>query len=238
MSAQLPPDSATPFFIRPRRTYLACLNCRKQKIKCLTAGEDTPCERCTRRGLECEYKAVSEVQANSASPPRGGGEGRRGTVQEPPPPSKYKPTPGQHPSRGSGGTTRRNPLYSGHSYSVPSGPTPMYPGNNPTPQAQFLAGGHSAQYNYAATNPAAIQSTPMYQGTHPPSQPQFPTSGPSNNQYSHSGAQRQLPQTTGAPPHASSGLPNQQHGGSSGYSSDYDRYMANFGLPPSYPPNM
>ncbi|KAJ8086513.1 hypothetical protein PM082_005336 [Marasmius tenuissimus] len=41
---------------------MACRNCRKRKIKCVT-NEDpphNPCERCTRKGLHCEYVAVGD----------------------------------------------------------------------------------------------------------------------------------------------------------------------------------
>ncbi|KAG7097061.1 hypothetical protein E1B28_004449 [Marasmius oreades] len=48
--------------IRRRRAPMACRNCRKRKIKCVT-NEDpphNPCERCTRKGLHCEYVAVGD----------------------------------------------------------------------------------------------------------------------------------------------------------------------------------
>ncbi|KAJ3967536.1 hypothetical protein EV361DRAFT_487360 [Lentinula raphanica] len=47
---------------RRRRAQIACRNCRKRKIKCVTNEEPphNPCERCQRKGLICEYVAVGE----------------------------------------------------------------------------------------------------------------------------------------------------------------------------------
>ncbi|KAF5393706.1 hypothetical protein D9757_000110 [Collybiopsis confluens] len=47
---------------RRRRAQIACKNCRKRKIKCVTNEEPphNPCERCRRKGLTCEYVAVGE----------------------------------------------------------------------------------------------------------------------------------------------------------------------------------
>ncbi|KAJ4482675.1 hypothetical protein C8R41DRAFT_841075 [Lentinula lateritia] len=47
---------------RRRRAQIACRNCRKRKIKCVTNEEPphNPCERCQRKGLTCEYVAVGE----------------------------------------------------------------------------------------------------------------------------------------------------------------------------------
>ncbi|KAJ7238136.1 hypothetical protein B0H12DRAFT_1137904 [Mycena haematopus] len=45
------------------RVFLACLNCRKRKIKCLTNdGQETPCDRCVKKGLKCEYSPVADEQ--------------------------------------------------------------------------------------------------------------------------------------------------------------------------------
>ncbi|KAJ6501413.1 hypothetical protein DFH09DRAFT_1102482 [Mycena vulgaris] len=52
MYPHTPPYATIPLFQRARRTYLACLRCRKRKIKCLSGDENTPCERCSRRGLD------------------------------------------------------------------------------------------------------------------------------------------------------------------------------------------
>ncbi|KAJ7805006.1 hypothetical protein B0H14DRAFT_2611797 [Mycena olivaceomarginata] len=55
---------------RRTRVYLACVNCRGRKIKCLTDdSEETPCKRCVRMGLVCQYIPVPVQQANSAPAP-------------------------------------------------------------------------------------------------------------------------------------------------------------------------
>ncbi|KAJ6578462.1 hypothetical protein B0H19DRAFT_1253701 [Mycena capillaripes] len=50
-------------FTKRRRAFVACANCRKRKIKCisLSDGDGMPCKRCTAKGLECEYLAVDEL---------------------------------------------------------------------------------------------------------------------------------------------------------------------------------
>ncbi|KAJ7095293.1 hypothetical protein B0H15DRAFT_104663 [Mycena belliarum] len=47
---------------RRRRAMIACTNCRRRKIKCITTEEPpkNPCARCTKRSLPCEYVAVEE----------------------------------------------------------------------------------------------------------------------------------------------------------------------------------
>ncbi|KAF7326432.1 C6 finger domain [Mycena sanguinolenta] len=48
---------------RGRRAMIACTNCRRRKIKCVTSEEPAqhPCARCTKKGLVCEYIAVDET---------------------------------------------------------------------------------------------------------------------------------------------------------------------------------
>ncbi|KAJ6543698.1 hypothetical protein DFH09DRAFT_1321891 [Mycena vulgaris] len=65
MCANSPPDSTMPWLMPAKRTHLACLNCRRRKIKCFSADETKPCARCAAKSLICEYMAVSEEQAKS-----------------------------------------------------------------------------------------------------------------------------------------------------------------------------
>ncbi|KAF7375769.1 C6 finger domain [Mycena sanguinolenta] len=54
------PESLLP---KRRRTYVACLACRKRKIKCFTDGsEKKACRRCSQKGLQCQYRPVSDEQ--------------------------------------------------------------------------------------------------------------------------------------------------------------------------------
>ncbi|KAJ7767801.1 hypothetical protein B0H16DRAFT_337820 [Mycena metata] len=57
-------SSSTPSnpFMKRRRAYVACAQCRKRKIKCVSVSEVDyrPCTRCAAKGLKCEYFAVPE----------------------------------------------------------------------------------------------------------------------------------------------------------------------------------
>ncbi|KAJ7099880.1 hypothetical protein C8R43DRAFT_248728 [Mycena crocata] len=49
-----------------RRVFIACLNCRQRKIKCITNDtEQRPCDRCIQKGLICEYKAIRNDEPDS-----------------------------------------------------------------------------------------------------------------------------------------------------------------------------
>ncbi|KAJ7081270.1 hypothetical protein C8R44DRAFT_754098 [Mycena epipterygia] len=61
------PQDSVPFRSRPQRTLVACSNCRRLKRKCITTERLTrnPCARCTKRGLSCEYVAVTEQEEST-----------------------------------------------------------------------------------------------------------------------------------------------------------------------------
>ncbi|KAJ6488830.1 hypothetical protein C8R45DRAFT_1097178 [Mycena sanguinolenta] len=53
---------------KSRRTYVACLACRKRKIKCFTDGSaEKACRRCSHKGIQCEYLRVSSAQKHVPS---------------------------------------------------------------------------------------------------------------------------------------------------------------------------
>ncbi|KAF8211203.1 hypothetical protein K438DRAFT_27901 [Mycena galopus ATCC 62051] len=125
---------------RRRRAMIACTNCRRRKIKCVTTEEppQRPCARCTKRGLGCEYVAVDEP-TTPESPSR-------------PLASPSYNAPGYY---GSPGVS--SPGYMPPYASPPS--QPQYPGSwNPPPQSQPVYGypgpGPSPSYNasYASQN--------------------------------------------------------------------------------------
>lgn len=151
--------SGTPYtFVKRNRVYIACVNCRKRKVKvrlyhsisgfrfndpsavflpqCITdETEQTPCERCVRKGLHCEYLAVGVA-------PRGRGDAPL------PPPSGPQPGPYPAPSPPSSGYGNYPQSYGtgphNHNYMVggpPAGPTPsdfhgMYNGSSNSPAHQ------------------------------------------------------------------------------------------------------
>ncbi|KAK6981603.1 hypothetical protein R3P38DRAFT_3234031 [Favolaschia claudopus] len=52
-------------FTKRRRAFIACKNCRRRKVKCISSDYH-PCRRCTVKGLKCEYYATGEEQAPSS----------------------------------------------------------------------------------------------------------------------------------------------------------------------------
>ncbi|KAF7365743.1 C6 finger domain [Mycena venus] len=53
---------------RRTRVFLACMACRKRKIKCMTTDtEQKPCKRCVQKGLFCQYITVADQLVHSAS---------------------------------------------------------------------------------------------------------------------------------------------------------------------------
>ncbi|PBL02499.1 hypothetical protein ARMGADRAFT_1005856 [Armillaria gallica] len=80
MAKHLPQSTPPPFdtpIKRPGRALIACTHCRRRKIKCVpVSSEDpdrshnSPCERCTKKHLKCEYVPVDgSAPATSPSPP-------------------------------------------------------------------------------------------------------------------------------------------------------------------------
>ncbi|KAK6966638.1 hypothetical protein R3P38DRAFT_3245764 [Favolaschia claudopus] len=53
-------------FTKRRRAFIACKNCRRRKVKCISSDYH-PCRRCTVKGLKCEYYATEE-ELSSSSP--------------------------------------------------------------------------------------------------------------------------------------------------------------------------
>ncbi|KAJ6473409.1 hypothetical protein C8R47DRAFT_1295087, partial [Mycena vitilis] len=55
-----------PFAAKRRRTQIACLNCRKKKLRCISTQEypTSPCTRCTRKRIRCEYSETSGAIVN------------------------------------------------------------------------------------------------------------------------------------------------------------------------------
>ncbi|KAF8176676.1 hypothetical protein K438DRAFT_73182 [Mycena galopus ATCC 62051] len=102
-----------------RRVYVACTNCRRRKIKCVTSEQSSmkPCARCTKRGLACKYTPIAESYNNSL-----GYHGVPNTGYKPP----YAPP---------------QPQYTG-SWNSPPPSLYGYPGPGPSPSSQ----GYPAQY--------------------------------------------------------------------------------------------
>ncbi|KAF7308019.1 Zn(2)-C6 fungal-type domain-containing protein [Mycena kentingensis (nom. inval.)] len=63
------PDACSPFAV-PKRVLIACINCRRQKVKCLSTSEDTPCMGCQLKGLTCEYRRIQHARQRRVTQPR------------------------------------------------------------------------------------------------------------------------------------------------------------------------
>ncbi|KAJ7456151.1 hypothetical protein FB451DRAFT_1183939 [Mycena latifolia] len=194
MLAHSPPHPTTLVSRRPKRVYIACVHCRKRKIKCITSRDDQPCQRCKKRGLKCDYVSVPEQQARSASSSVDCGQ----EVSERNPPSVFPSmsmTPTWNTPRSEG-----NPSHSGHS---------SYP---PANESQFHLIPHgNAQTSHPISRPPQAQ--------HPASR--------DRNHHNDLGKQNQLPcvplvYAAADSSHRQPIVP--------GYSSDYLRYFASFGL--------
>ncbi|KAJ7020035.1 hypothetical protein C8F04DRAFT_1275541 [Mycena alexandri] len=127
------PTYLPPVFLNRRRVIIACTNCRKRKIRCLTAEEtpEKPCGRCVKRGLKCEYITVTDQQGNSAPNKRGKAE-----------PSSRCSSPSQAPPTTYAGFDAANgrDLQPERSY---SNPNPVV-GHHPYPQSANPAAGYAS----------------------------------------------------------------------------------------------
>ncbi|KAJ6509904.1 hypothetical protein C8R47DRAFT_771318 [Mycena vitilis] len=114
---------------RRRRAMIACTNCRKRKIKCVTSEEPprNPCARCTKRSLTCEYVAVDDDYATMPSTPEHPGSQL--------PYTPYTNAPARYTNPGSGYMPNYATQYS--SWSPPAPSPPANPG--------YL--GHPTNYN-------------------------------------------------------------------------------------------
>ncbi|KAJ7823718.1 hypothetical protein B0H14DRAFT_3469889 [Mycena olivaceomarginata] len=71
MSRSSTPSSVLSLFTKRRRAFLACTECRKRKIKCVSVPDTDsyrPCTRCTQKGIKCEYYAVPDNYHPSSQP--------------------------------------------------------------------------------------------------------------------------------------------------------------------------
>ncbi|KAJ7158394.1 hypothetical protein C8R43DRAFT_948691 [Mycena crocata] len=92
-----------------QRNRIACSNCRGRKVKCPTKDTQTPCERCVKNRLTCEYVALSNDERKiprASSRPESGPPAprwvqpldpescarRKGMQPPPPPPEREVPT--------------------------------------------------------------------------------------------------------------------------------------------------
>ncbi|KAF8146683.1 hypothetical protein K438DRAFT_1780697 [Mycena galopus ATCC 62051] len=96
-----------------KRVYIACVECRRLKIKCKTDQyRPKPCKRCTTKGLDCKYLTVAEESASR----RNANPEASSSVTSPIPPTSLLPI---GPDASSGRETRSS-HDAGHQKYVPS----------------------------------------------------------------------------------------------------------------------
>ncbi|KAI1142248.1 fungal-specific transcription factor domain-containing protein [Hypoxylon sp. FL0543] len=55
----------------PMRSSIACIHCRKSKIKCENTGGVSPCDSCIKTGKKCEFKVPDPIPPKRSEPPTG-----------------------------------------------------------------------------------------------------------------------------------------------------------------------
>ncbi|KAJ7710460.1 hypothetical protein B0H17DRAFT_1123607 [Mycena rosella] len=165
-----------------RRSILACSNCRKRKIKCITTEQPprNPCARCTKKNLPCEYVGAAEPEYHSGERPQtpdaDRGNSRTHFASAPRPTPMYSAGRGAAPPLPYTGPPAMVMTPTGWGYVAPSsrrGPNPASvnpgPGSHAHPQ-YYPPGGAAPQYS-GYGNP---QYDPQGQcPTNPGSQPPF-----------------------------------------------------------------
>ncbi|KAF8163947.1 hypothetical protein K438DRAFT_1985055 [Mycena galopus ATCC 62051] len=171
------PQNEAPFATQRRRTLMACLNCRRRKMRCITTEQPptNPCARCTKKGLSCEYAPADrdddpanqsssgypESTAHSARPPMPSDFSRgAGTA----PPLPYTGPPPSH----------MRPRYSGNAQYPDLSLSDSGPGQQKPPAQYYPTRANNSTVNQAY-NPQAAQAYQYMANYGPPAQPaQYP----------------------------------------------------------------
>ncbi|KAJ6534201.1 hypothetical protein B0H19DRAFT_1185510 [Mycena capillaripes] len=177
--------SNAPFALQRRRTLVACTNCRKRKMRCITTEQPpkNPCARCTKKGLPCEYVSVEDDDATfdtyspptpPATLPQSGGHSRHQSMQAPAWASQPMP-----PSNNSVGGIAPPLPYTGP---PPPFQRPRYSGGSQYPdlslqsqQQNNLPQHYPAQPNQSMANPGYnLQAAQPYQYMNRAPTPAYP----------------------------------------------------------------
>ncbi|KAJ6502869.1 hypothetical protein C8R47DRAFT_1193172 [Mycena vitilis] len=160
-----PSDSSLKAFTQRKRIYVACVHCRKRKIRCIKDGfEGAQCERCKKKGLDCEYVPVCEEREKALfTTPEGSENGSPApSFHIPPyPPAGAQAYPhhyGTSSPSTQGPSTRAQPMPP-HFY-----PTRGFPGSNHS----VLPVDHS---NWWAPHPTALANPTYPYATNPSTPP-------------------------------------------------------------------
>ncbi|KAJ6570866.1 hypothetical protein DFH09DRAFT_1079848 [Mycena vulgaris] len=145
---------AAAFIALGRRTIVACSNCRKGKIRCLTTEQPpkNPCARCVKKHLPCEYP---EPDYSSSS-----------TSQT----SEFPIS--DLPHAGSGAPTRGTPPMTPPSFAGGRSMAPPLPYTGPPPVTRTPTG-----WRYGPPSQHGLTAPAMHPGF---TNPSFPSSGSTN----------------------------------------------------------
>ncbi|KAJ6532958.1 hypothetical protein B0H19DRAFT_1272626 [Mycena capillaripes] len=183
MSSSFTPDASSNPFMKRRRAYVACSNCRKRKIKCVTVSEVDyrPCTRCAQKGLKCEYFTTPEDdQSDTVSPPEIQPPARdrddRGWTPQPITPPSAGISGYLSSSRGSGARPNPVPPAGNPRYPYRPRPDPTMPATSSAPWGQQQPPSQHQQPG-SGYPPAQMGFAPMQHPGGSASQQQYYNSG-------------------------------------------------------------
>ncbi|KAF7318507.1 Zn(2)-C6 fungal-type domain-containing protein [Mycena chlorophos] len=140
----------------PPRVQMACANCRKSKIKCMTQSTTEPCMNCQKRGWQCEYLPMKETP------------GSRTHVERPP-----RHRPGAETMTFPAGTFTDIHLVDPYAQSRPASRAQAGPsGSSSQPTAETLYRPHNVRPS--APGPGFVPQYGPSSGYAPPSIPGYP----------------------------------------------------------------
>ncbi|KAJ7110824.1 hypothetical protein C8R43DRAFT_1159992 [Mycena crocata] len=197
MSTSPAPETASKSPMKRRRAFVACVECRKRKIKCVTLSDDDdrPCTRCALKNIQCEFQPISEHDSSSSRPVPSVHGAQHWDTQPPTPHSAglYPPSYGGYDTNA--GINQQYPHgarspYPYQSNAWPANATPRHPQQRPPPSslpygASPGLGGSMPMHpqNFGASSNA----NPNYYGA--AQYPHAPSSGPISNFYDHNNGQ-------------------------------------------------
>ncbi|KAF8148134.1 hypothetical protein K438DRAFT_1989316 [Mycena galopus ATCC 62051] len=167
-SASRTPQTDAPYATQRRRTMMACVNCRRRKMRCITTEQPprNPCARCTKKGLNCEYVSAdrdddsSANQSSSEFP-----ESSAHPARPPMPPPSRATQSWPNPSDFSRGPGTAPPLpYTGP---PPLHMRPRYSGNAQYPDLSLSNSGPGQQNLPAQYYPTPATNSAVNQGYNP-----------------------------------------------------------------------
>ncbi|KAJ7889952.1 hypothetical protein B0H14DRAFT_3708751 [Mycena olivaceomarginata] len=161
-----------------QRNRIACSNCRKRKVKCISKEKypTSPCERCSKEGTTCEYVAISNNEGMSS--------GNDISWAEPLDPESYARSQGAFPPAAP--ASRAPSMYPGYGAYAPGYPNQTPPFRPPeySHSSQFIPAGPGSSFRPGNQPPAtAGRPNAAYSGTSPQPPIYYGVSEPTSSGY-------------------------------------------------------